>query len=203
MVRQSSGLSAPFLKSINIKEGAVVNKNKYPFNLPFLKAENFEIVIDSPVTIFVGENGTGKSTLLEAIATSCGFNVFGGNKNHVYNDRKQDTRLQQYLRFGWLPKVTKGFFLRAESFFLFADYLDEHQKDFSHAYDAYGGDSLHHQSHGESFMSLFKNRMGSDEILIFDEPEAALSPKRQVEFLEILNDLEKRNNQIVTKPNDE
>ncbi len=197
MARRIPTLPAPFLKTISIKQGATVEKSKHPFNLLYLQAEDFRVVLDSPVTIFVGENGAGKSTLLEAIAISCGFNVLGGNKNHVYNGQKQGTGLHQYLNFGWLPKITKGFFLRAESFFLFADYLDDHKKDFGEAYDGYGGGSLHSQSHGESFMSLFKSRTRSDEILIFDEPEAALSPKRQVEFLEILKDLERRNNQII------
>lgn len=141
------------------------------------------MALRSKVTFLVGENGTGKSTLLEAIAECCGFNPEGGNRDHhraVFADRSP---LAQALRLSWLPKVTEGFFMRAESFYNFATYI-EGVSDMR----AYGGRSLHEQSHGESFISLFANRF-EQGIYILDEPEAALSPQRQLTFLKIIHDL--------------
>jgi predicted ATPase len=137
----------------------------------------------SKVTFFVGENGSGKSTLLEALAECCGFNPEGGNRDHhraVFADR---SALAQALRLSWLPRVAEGFFMRAESFYNFATYIQE-VSDLR----AYGGKSLHEQSHGESFISLFANRF-EQGIYILDEPEAALSPQRQLSFLKIIHDL--------------
>lgn len=135
------------------------------------------------MTFFVGENGSGKSTLLEAVAECCGFSPEGGGRDHhraVFADRSP---LAQALKLAWLPKVTEGFFLRAESFYNFATYIQE-VSDLR----LYGGKSLHGQSHGESFMSLFSNRF-EQGIYILDEPEAALSPQRQLSFLRIIHDL--------------
>lgn len=134
-------------------------------------------------TFFVGENGSWKSTLLEAIAESCGFNPEGGNRDHHRAVFAERSPLAQALRLSWRPRVTEGFFLRAESFFNFATYI-ESVSDLR----AYGGKSLHQQSHGESFMALFSNRF-EQGVYILDEPEAALSPQRQLTFLKLVHDL--------------
>jgi predicted ATPase len=158
------------------------DQTRFPFNLPAF-SNGIDLRFQTAVTLFVGENGSGKSTLLEAVAECCGFNPEGGNRDHhraVFADRSE---LAQALRLSWLPKVTEGFFLRAESFYNFATYIEQ-VSDLR----AYGGRSLHAQSHGESFLSLFTNRF-EQGIYILDEPEAALSPQRQLSFLRIVHDL--------------
>lgn len=170
-------------------------ERQYPFTIPAIR--NFkELEITSPVTFFVGENGTGKSTLLEGIADKCGFNTAGGSRNNVYDVHAAESVLGKYLTLSWLPKVTSGFFLRAESLYQFASHLDELERENPNhgALDSYGGTSLHKQSHGESFISLFLNRFNGKAIYLLDEPEAALSPQRQLAFLRIMHDLTKEQN---------
>ena len=158
--------------------------DQHPFNIRAFR-RGIRLSFKTNVTFFVGENGSGKSTLLEAIATCCGFGLTGGNRDHTFQVEDPRTDLGRALRLAWLPKVTEGFFLRAESFFNFATYLDEVS-----TLRAYGGKSLHAQSHGESFMALFLHRF-EQGIYILDEPEAALSPARQLAFLRVIHDLEK------------
>lgn len=161
-----------------------VDTSVYPFNLPVF-ANGIDLELRSNVTFFVGENGSGKSTLLEAVAEVCGFNPQGGNRDHHYATFADRSALAQALRLSWFPrKITEGFFLRAESFFNFATYIDE-----TSVRRPYGGKSLHEQSHGESFMSLFMHRF-EHGIYILDEPEAALSPQRQLSLLTVIHDLE-------------
>ncbi|GAF22010.1 MULTISPECIES: AAA family ATPase [Shouchella] len=176
-----------FLRTIRIQHERIASYSDYPFSIPFVKRTD-ELKIEAPITFFVGENGSGKSTLLEGIADKCEFNTAGGSRNNVYDLHASESSLGDYLRLSWLPKATNGFFFRAESFFHFASYLDSHPE----ALNAYGGKSLHHQSHGESFFSLFANRFGQKGIYLLDEPEAALSPQRQLSFLRILHDLTKK-----------
>ena len=179
-----------YLRSFKIlHDEKVQNHNKYPFSIPSLRGTD-SIELKNAVTFFVGENGSGKSTLLEAISYQCGFNNAGGGRNDNYSVDSAMSDLGNYIRLSWLPKINKGFFLRAESFYHFASYLDELAKeDPTFSYERYGGKSLHHQSHGESFLSLFTNRFGEKGIYLLDEPEAALSPARQLAFLKIINDL--------------
>jgi len=177
----------PFLKSIyTVPE--LVKPNQYPFTIPVL-SNGLNIEFSSNVTFLVGENGSGKSTILEAIAEGCGFNPSGGSRNHSYRHHPTESNLSSVLRLSWFPKVTSGFFMRAESFFNFATYIDELAQDDPGVLNAYGGRSLHQQSHGESFLSLFVNRFKRG-IYILDEPEAALSPNRQLSFLTIIHELE-------------
>lgn len=186
---RQGGYRAPFLKGISTLDNPA-GHDQFPFNIPaFSQGIHFDF--ENAVTLFVGENGSGKSTLLEAIAQNCGFNVEGGNRNHRYSSAQDQAHasLAALLRMSWLPKVTEGFFLRAESFFNFATYLDGLAQEDSRAYSSYGGKSLHAQSHGESFLSLFLNRLGRG-LYILDEPEAALSPQRQLSFLRIIHDLD-------------
>jgi len=146
----------------------------------------------SPVTFFVGENGSGKSTVLEAVAVGCGFNPSGGSRNNVYDYIPTESSLASQIRLIWNFKMMHGFFLRAESFFNFASHIDDlrNSPGGGSAYEAYGGRSLHERSHGESFMALFENRFNRG-IYLLDEPEAALSPVKQLKFLALLDDLVK------------
>jgi predicted ATPase len=172
---------APFLHAVESLPEKI-DQRVYPFNIPAF-ARGINLAFRSNVTFFVGENGSGKSTLLEALAECCGFNPEGGNRDHHRATFAERSPLAQALRLSWRPKVTEGFFMRAESFYNFATYLDG-VSDLR----AYGGKSLHEQSHGESFISLFANRF-EQGIYILDEPEAALSPQRQLSFLRVIHDL--------------
>ena len=185
--RKDSGatMGAPYLRGITSQYDDC-DRSKYPFNIPAL-TPGIELKFPTNVTFLVGENGSGKSTLLEAIAECCGFNPEGGNRDHYRESFVDRSELAQSLRLSWFPKVTEGFFMRAESFYNFATYLDE-VSDLK----AYGGKSLHGQSHGESFLALFANRF-EQGLYILDEPEAALSPQRQLAFLRIIHDLESSN----------
>jgi predicted ATPase len=160
-----------------------VDPSRHPFNIPAF-GDGLALDLRSNVTFLVGENGSGKSTLLEAVAKCCGFNPEGGGRDHHFQTRTDSVDLASALRLSWLPKVTDGFFMRAESFYSFATYLDQVS-----TLQRYGGLSLHEQSHGESFLALFVNRFDRG-IYILDEPEAALSPQRQLSFLKIIHDLE-------------
>lgn len=163
----------------------------YPYNLPAFRGLS-ELSTERSVTFFVGENGSGKSTLLEAIAKNAGFNPEGGGRSNVFSTAETESSLDNHLRLSWLPKVTQGFFLRAESFYNFASYIDELEREFPTGYTAYGGKSLHQQSHGESFLSLFTHRFNGrgKALYLLDEPEAALSPARQLALLRIIWELE-------------
>ncbi|WP_084245841.1 AAA family ATPase [Planomicrobium okeanokoites] len=177
-----------FLKRISLLNKDNVDATQFPFTIPAI--ENFEeLELTSNITFFVGENGSGKSTLLEAIAEKCEFNSAGGGRNNTYDVHASHSVLGRHIRLSWMSKITNGFFMRAESFYHFATHIDELQKDGADVYRSYGGRSLHEQSHGESFFSLFQNRFNGRAIYLLDEPEAALSPQRQLAFLRILHDL--------------
>lgn len=174
-----------FLKRITLMRENIPSFEKYPFAIPSIKGLH-EIDIQSNVTFFVGENGSGKSTLLEAIADKCDFNTAGGGRNNSYELYASESVLGEYIRLSWMPKITNGFFLRAESFYHFATHLDKVDDT---GFRDYGGRSLHSQSHGESFLSLFLHRFKGKAIYLLDEPEAALSPSRQFTFLKVIHDL--------------
>lgn len=173
----------PFLRSLTTIPDRVV-PGRHPFNIPCL-ANGLKLKFTTNVTFLVGENGTGKSTILETIAEKCGFNLTGGNRDHQYLLDRELSDLTTATTLAWNQKTVEGFFMRAETFFNFATYLDEIGSNFR----SYGGKSLHEQSHGESFLSLFANRFESG-LYILDEPEAALSPARQLSFLTIIHDLD-------------
>jgi len=174
-----------FLKKITLLEKDIPSFNGYPFSIPSIKSLE-EINLEKDVTFFVGENGSGKSTLLEAIADKCDFNTAGGGRNNTYDVYAAESELANYIRLSWLPKITNGFFLRAETFYHFATHIDEMDND---GFNSYGGRSLHEQSHGESFFSLFLHRFKGKAIYLLDEPEAALSPAKQLSFLRVIHDL--------------
>ncbi|WP_343534956.1 AAA family ATPase [Pedobacter sp.] len=183
----------PYLSNIDCH---IPNGHSFPFNIPSFKY-GIHLPLKNNVTFFVGENGSGKSTLLEAIAEKIGFNLRGGNRNHNLNTGVNfdgyESPLTQPIQLTWTPRrINNGFFMRAESFFNFANLIDEiakEERDPSKFYQAYGGKSLHHQSHGESFLALFNNQFEAG-IYLLDEPEAALSPARILSFMSIIHKLE-------------
>lgn len=177
-----------YLRKIHYDKSRLPDFKQFPFSLPLFNQENFTLAFPSPVTIIVGENGSGKSTLLEALAKGCGFHPSGGSRNNVYHAVHTESSLDEHLTFVWNLKMPLGFFLRAETFYNFASDLDVMRNGLcgGSAYESYGGKSLHQQSHGESFLNLFENRIGNG-IYIFDEPEAALSPQKQLRFLSLLH----------------
>jgi predicted ATPase len=178
-------MPAPYLRRIWLDPSGITDRAAYPFCLPFLH-DDFELSFDRSITIIVGENGTGKSTLLEGIAVLAGYDEAGGGKGYMPVDHSNAIeamggKLSSAFRASWLPKVTNGWFFRAESFFSVARYLDEVSSPYA--------DFLSH-SHGEGFMRFFEERCQRQGIYIFDEPESALSPARQMEFLKLMRRME-------------
>jgi predicted ATPase len=185
--KREINLPAPYLKRLWLDPARIPDREAYPFCLPFL-ADDFELRFERAITIIVGENGTGKSTLLEGIAALAGYDEAGGGKGYRPVDHADAIEvmgggLSKALRASWLPKITNGWFFRAESFFSVARYLDKAALD-----DPFGPpppDFLSH-SHGEGFLRFFQERCQRQGIFIFDEPESALSPARQIEFLKLM-----------------
>jgi predicted ATPase len=180
-------MPAPYLKRVWLDASRVNDPAAYPFCLPFLQ-RGFELDFEQAITIIVGENGSGKSTLLEGIAALAGYDEAGGGKGYMPVDHSQaleamGANLSKALRASWLPKITNGWFFRAESFFSVARYLDRAAVDAGKPDLA--PDFLSH-SHGEGFLRFFEERCRRQGIFIFDEPESALSPSRQIEFLKLL-----------------
>ena len=179
-------LPAPYLKRVWIEPTLVPDREAYPFCLPFLH-DDFSLSFDRAITIIVGENGAGKSTLLEGLAVMAGFDEAGGGKGHRPVDHssaleENGGELTVALRASWLPKITNGWFFRAETFFSVARYLD--------AVGSPTADFLSY-SHGEGFLRFFEERCQRQGLFIFDEPESALSPSRQMEFLKLLYRMDK------------
>ena len=181
----------PFAIDLRLKREKVPSFDAYPVSLPAIR--NLDTIAFHPaVTFIVGENGSGKSTLLEAIAVSLGFNAEGGTKNFRFGTRASHSVLNEYVRIAkGVRRPRDGFFLRAESFFNVATEIErlDAGPGGPPIIDSYGGRSLHEQSHGESFMALMANRFSADGIYVLDEPEAALSPQRQLEALRRIHDL--------------
>ena len=170
---------------------------KNPFNIDAIK--NFkELKFDSQVTFFFGENGTGKSTLIEAIAVALGMPAEGGTNNFMYETKNTTSELSEYLRIGVYRRPKTKFFLRAESFYNFSTEVERLVKEdhFWALRSSYGG-SLHECSHGESFLRLVQNRFTDHGLYILDEPEAALSPQRQLSLLCLMDQLVKEGSQFI------
>lgn len=158
------------------------------------------LTFPGPVTFLVGENGTGKSTLLEAIAVCCGFNAEGGTRNFRFSTRETHSALHEFLTVARSDYPRDGFFFRAESFYNVATNIDELDQGPSFGpriIDSYGGMSLHEQSHGESFLALVEHRFGGQGLYLLDEPEAALSPTRMMSLLALLHHLVGQGSQFV------
>ena len=185
-----------------LRISGAIPPQEYVAHLPVVRyvMEKGSFKLTKPVTILVGENGVGKSTLLEALAVALGFNPEGGTVNYSFATADSHSPLHRYLTVSRGVKRNRdGYFLRAESFYNAASYLDEleHTPGCGGVLSSYGGKSLHHQSHGESFMSLVAIRFGGQGLYLLDEPEAALSPMRQMELLCHMNELVKQNSQFI------
>jgi predicted ATPase len=190
----------PYLRRVSLKREDVASYDAYPFSIPAVR-ELHDIDFHRDVTFVIGENGCGKSTLLEAIATAWGFNPEGGSVNFRFSTRASHSELHTHLR---LVKSTRrprdGFFLRAESFFNVATRIEGMDAEAAPAplvIDSYGGRSLHEQSHGESFLALMLHRFGGRGLYILDEPEAALSPARQLAVLRRIHQLVEDESQFI------
>jgi len=168
------------------------DKRVYPFNLPAIRRLD-RLEFHPKVTYLIGENGSGKSTLIEALAVAGGYNAEGGTKNFRFSNRESHSDLYRFVRLiRSVRRETDGFFLRAESFFNAATYIAK-----VGATHNYGGRDLHEQSHGESFFALFDNRFHGKGLYILDEPEAALSPNRQLSFLARMHELIGQQSQFI------
>ncbi len=176
---------------------AEVDQEEYPFTLPVVRHLD-RLRLESPLTFFVGENGTGKSTLIEAIATNYGFNPEGGSRNFNFSTAATHSSLHEYIRIAkGVRRPSDSFFLRAESFYNVASEVDRLEGDDPGMLASYGGASLHHQSHGESFMSLVLSRFHGNGLYLLDEPEVALSPTRQMALLSRIDELLKWRSQFI------
>ncbi|MBL0730732.1 AAA family ATPase [Piscinibacter sp. HJYY11] len=193
-------ISSQYVGRVTLRREKVESFDRYPFSLPAVRSLE-QIEMHPRMTYFIGENGSGKSTLLEAIAVSLGFNAEGGTKNFSFGTRRSHSELHEYLRIAkGFRSPRDGFFLRAESFFNVAteiERLDEEPAGGPPVINSYGGRSLHEQSHGESFLALMTRRFGGQGLYILDEPEAALSPQRQIAVLSRIHDLILDNSQFI------
>ena len=185
------------VRRISLERDKIENFDKYPFNIPVV--ENFyELEFSSPVTFFVGENGIGKSTFIEALAVSLGLPAEGGTQNFMYSTNNTVSNLSDYLKIRMDNKPQTKFFLRAESFYNFSTELERlaEEDGYVKLYRSYGG-NLHECSHGESFLRLVQNRFSDHGLYILDEPEAALSPQRQMTLLCLIDKLVKEGSQFI------
>lgn len=192
-------ITTQFVSQLQLRIDQVPSFDVYPFSLPAIRHLD-TLALHPKVTFLVGENGTGKSTLLEAIAVAFGFNAEGGSRNFGFSTRRSHSELHRFIRLGKSYRRPKdGFFLRAESFFNLATEIEERDKGLGGPpiIDAYGGRSLHEQSHGESFLALLMERFGGNGFYVLDEPEAALSPQRQLAALRRIHELAQAGSQFV------
>jgi predicted ATPase len=185
-------ISNAYLDRVQLKRDSIESFDAYPFSLPAVR-ELDELKFHPKVTFLIGENGSGKSTLLEAIAVAWGFNAEGGTKNFNFATAATHSSLHEHIRLSKGLKAPRdGFFLRAESFYNVATQIDE-----LGAVGSYGGRSLHQLSHGEAFLALMMNRFSGRGLYLLDEPEAALSPQRQLAVLARMNDLVYEQSQFI------
>jgi predicted ATPase len=180
-----------------LKRDTVEDFGVYPFSLPAIHDLD-ELSLDRAVTLFAGDNGSGKSTLVEAIAIAAKLNPEGGSKFIRMSTHGSESGLHRHLRLvRGTRRIRDGYFLRAESFFNVATYLERLNQEDPRTLAAYGGTSLHAQSHGESFLALITNRFGPDSFFVLDEPEAALSLRGQLALMRRMHDLVAQGSQFV------
>lgn len=189
-----------YLRYVELDRSSVPSFTLYPFNLASIRKLD-RLELHPKVTYIVGENGMGKSTLMEAVAVAWGFNPEGGTKNFAFSTRSTHSELHRHIRLGrGAQKPRDGFFFRAESYYNVATHIDELDSEFSFGppiKDSYGGKSLHEQSHGESFFAAFTHRFGGRGLYLLDEPEAALSPLRQMAMLARIHELVLQSSQFL------
>lgn len=182
-----------FLKRVTLLREGIANEQLYPFSIPAVQAID-SLRFDQQVTFFVGENGSGKSTIMEALAVGLGFNAEGGSKNFNFATRRSESPLHQHLRLArGVRRPKTGYFLRAESFFNVATEIEKNPD----AVAGHGGVAHHELSHGEAFLALVTNRFWANGFYLLDEPEAALSPQRQLAFLKVIHDLVQQQSQFI------
>ena len=185
------------MRSVVLKRDEIADFNVYPFSIPAIQ-ELHELELDPHVTLFAGENGSGKSTLIEAIAVAAGFNPEGGSRSVTVSTRASHSDLHKNLR---LVRGTRrprnGFFLRAESFFNVATYIEDLERRYPGIAPAYGDVPLHERSHGESFIALVRHRFGPNGLYILDEPEAALSLRGNLALMRRMHDLVAEGSQFI------
>ena len=192
MARKRKSKPGPYLLHLELLRDRIPDGSRFPYNLPAVRGLT-TLPFHPKVTFLVGENGSGKSTLLEAIAVACELNPEGGSRNFNFATRSSHSPLDECVRLAKAPVMPgDSYFLRAESFYNVATEIERLGVG-----GGYGGQSLHEQSHGESFFALFKNRFRDHGLYLMDEPEAALSPKRQLQFLGLLHDYIRRGGQFV------
>lgn len=192
--------TGPYLREIYLRRDEIPDLGRYPFALPGVVGLE-RLTFSTAVTFFVGENGSGKSTILEAIAIALGFNAEGGSRNFRFGTRPSHSELHQYLRpVRGIQRPRDGFFLRAESYFNVAteiERIDAEPGPGAPIAPAFGPRALHEQSHGESFLALVQHRFRGDGLYVLDEPEAALSPMRQMTLLSRLHELVQMRSQFI------
>lgn len=182
----------PYLIDISLQKEQVDDWDAYPFSMPAVRCLD-TMTFHPDVTFLIGENGAGKSTLLEAIAELVGYNPEGGNRNTRFSTRASHSNLSGYLKARrGTKKPADGYFLRAESFYNLATYMEEVEY-----LGGFGGRSLHEQSHGESFMALLTKKLRGKGLYLLDEPEAALSPSRQLSALAAIHSLVRNESQFI------
>ena len=195
----SAKISRPYLREVSIKRDRPFADHEYPFTIPAVRHLG-NLTFAPDVTFLVGENGTGKSTLIEAIAVALGMNAEGGGRNFSFATRPSHSVLWQHLRLvrSW-SRPRDLYFLRAESFFNVATQIEELDREPGGPpiIGAYGGRGLHDQSHGESYFALVMNRFRGSGLYLLDEPEAALSPRRQMELLRRMRELVLQDSQFI------
>jgi len=214
-----------YIKSITVREFNSQDQDSFPFNLEIVRSLR-ELQFTSPVTFFVGENGSGKSTVMEAIACAVESITVGSESVKTDKTLAPVRKLAQYFRLAWTKRTRKGFFLRAEDFFGYAKSMrttrEELEQDLGKVDQEYAGRSnyaadlarlpyrnelaaiqhrygkdLDNYSHGESFLTLFQSRFVPDGLYLLDEPEAALSPNRQLTFISALKQMIQENAQFI------
>ena len=186
-----------FVKRVALEREKIDNFDVYPFNIDVVKQFD-KINFTKPVTFLIGENGVGKSTFIEALAVQLGLNPEGGSQNFNFSTKNTHSTLSNYIRVSTFNKPKMKFFLRAESFYNVATEIIRISEEGGQGplYGAYGG-NLHECSHGESFIKLVQNRFSDHGLYILDEPEAALSPQRQLSLLCLIDDLVKNGSQFI------
>jgi predicted ATPase len=189
-------VTEPFIHFVALLRERVPSFDAYPFSIPAVRHLR-KLDLHRSVTFLIGENGTGKSTLLEAIAVADGFNPEGGTRNFNFSTRDSHSELYKCIQLGRGVRRARhdSFFLRAESFYNVATEID--QRGLIAANSPYGPVSFHAQSHGEAFLTLMINRFSGNGFYLLDEPESALSPQRQLSFLTALHDLVRRGSQLI------
>jgi len=178
-----------YITQVRIKNDDFPTRRHYPFNVPILNKTS-ELRLEKPVVFFVGENGSGKSTLLDAITRKCGIHIWDKPKRHIAHENPYEGRLKDFIEVTWSNGHVPGSLFRAETFHDMADFLDDLALCDPGRLKYHGGRLLNVLSHGEGILSYFSGRFRVKGLYLLDEPEAALSPRSQVQFLKLLQELE-------------